>query len=425
MTLTSLSIQFVLALATGPLSYAAPADSLWHGSGKCDTPTSPFCDSAMAPIPGWTGPIFKMSQSYPINNTQPDPAPWLKFDPRADSDRYIRAVLQYFFEGNIHPNPESSFEPFANKIRRWFHAPWQSVGLNGREFIHGMTRERTSRPRELHPNQTRAWNNYAVGFYNARGALTIGRVWADHSKPNPAMARFPEGTVAAKLLFTTATPQEVPYLAGSPEWSAYIFSNPNDPNPGPASPKSVQRVRLLQIDIAVRDSRVNGTTGWVFGTFVYGGGLANTPGAGWANVAPVGVMWGNDPGFGGAGSLKETVLNPAVKLPHVGFQGRLNGPVDNPNSSCLSCHATAEYPAGVMIPPQGTNPSAWFRNIPSGQPFDPGRLALDYSLQLSVGITNFMAEVAVAKARTPQEAFNIRKEIERNFLPPRDGGPHH
>jgi hypothetical protein len=31
----------------------------------------------------------------------------------------------------------------------------------------------------------------------------------------------------------------------------------------------------------------------------------------------------------------------------------------------------------------------WFRNIRSGQPFDPGQISLDYSLQLAQGIENF------------------------------------
>ena len=61
-----------------------------------------------------------------------------------------------------------------------------------------------SLPGELAPQQKKKWNNYAVGFYNAPGGLVIGKVWTDHGKPNPAASLFPNGTVAAKLLFTTA-----------------------------------------------------------------------------------------------------------------------------------------------------------------------------------------------------------------------------
>ena len=40
------------------------------------------------------------------------------------------------------------------------------------EFIHGMTKERPSRPGELSPAQTAGHDNWAVGFYNARGGFT-------------------------------------------------------------------------------------------------------------------------------------------------------------------------------------------------------------------------------------------------------------
>ncbi|MFP3527271.1 hypothetical protein SB912_32745, partial [Pantoea sp. SIMBA_072] len=51
---------------------------------------------------------------------------------------------------------------------------------------------------------------------------------------------------------------------------------------------------MLQLDIAVKDKRAK-DTGWVFGTYVYGGGPgSNRRGAGWYNVSAVGVMWGND-----------------------------------------------------------------------------------------------------------------------------------
>jgi hypothetical protein len=135
-------------------------------------------------------------------------------------------------------------------------------------------------------------------------------------------------------------------------------------------------------------------------------------------------MWGNDPNYAESGPLAETLLNSSVHMPHVGYQGRLNGPVDNPISSCLSCHSTAEVPAGVMIPPRGTNPAPWFRNILAGQPFDAGRLGLDYSLQLAVGISNFNARAAVIKASSPQARGALIRRLQMiEGKPPRDGAP--
>jgi hypothetical protein len=392
----------------------------------CNTPTGPFCNAGISPPSGWGGHVFQLSQNYP-NAPVNDGHPWTQYDPRTQSGPYLKAVLAYFFEDNIHANIESDFDPTLNHTRGWYNAPWQDVGLNGREFIHGLTRERVSRAGELDPHQMHPWNNYAVGFYNATGAATIGRVWHNHGAPDSSAGLMPEGAVAAKLLFTTAPVSEVPYLVGAPEWSAYIYSDVNNPAPPPGSPRAVIKVRLLQIDVAVKDSRVGNTTGWVFGTFVYGGGPGGPVGSGWTNVAPVGVMWGNDPSYTGSGPLTETVLNSSVHMPHVGYQGRLNGPVDNSISSCLSCHSTAEDPAGTMVPPAGQNPTPWFRNIPSGTPFDAGRHALDYSLQLSVGISNFNARQALMKASTQDTRMKLKRALllRGSQRPPRDGGVTH
>jgi hypothetical protein len=114
-------------------------------------------------------------------------------------------------------------------------------------------------------------------------------------------------------------------------------------------------------------------------------------------------------------------------MPHVGYQGRLNGPVDNPISSCMSCHGTGEIPSGVMVPPSGQNPARWFQNIKSGQPFDPGRQSTDYSLQIEVGISNFERHQPVVKAASPQERVLQLRKLQQDSDPrtPRDGAPTH
>ena len=416
----------VIRVLTCAIAAGTHLPAVAQPANPCNTPQTPFCDAATKPLPGWKGHVFHLSQNYPTSVPQ-DARPWLQFDPKTQAMLYLKAALAYFFQGNIRADVEASFDPTLNGTRGWYNAPWQDLGVNGREFVHGMTRERVSRVGELDPHQTHTWNNYAVGFYNAPGGVVIGRVWADHGKPNKAAGLMPEGTVAGKLLFTTAPVSDVPYLQGAPEWNAYVYSDLSNPTPPPGSPRSIVKVRLLQIDIAVKDSRVASTTGWVFGTFVYGGGPGGPQGNGWTNVAPVGVMWGNDPGYSGVGPLKETSLNPAVHMPHVGYQGRLNGPVDNSVSSCLSCHSTAEAPDGTMVPPNGTDPAPWFRNIASGTPFDAGRQSLDYSLQLSVGIKNFEQRTALLRAPN----LDVRRrmiralQIQGSQRPPRDGGSTH
>lgn len=416
----------------------------------CDTPTTPFCNSTVPLPPDWRGNVFRLAQNYP-QTPAVDSQPWLRHDPRTEPDRYIRAVLAYFYQGNIRADVEASFDPARNRVRSWYNAPWQDQGFNGREPIHGLTRERVTPPGELHRCQTLPWNNYAVGFYNGPGGYTLGQIWADHGRPDPSKAVMPEGTVGAKLLFTTAPVSQAPYLAGAPTWNAMVYDpnyNPpsGSPRPNPPPQRSLQQLRLLQIDIAVKDNRV--PTGWVFGTFVYGGGPQDPPdapcppasttpdpvGRNWQNVQPIGLMWGN--------ALDETWLNrPAVRMPHVGYQDRLNGPVDNPASSCMSCHSTAQWPAvASMIPPAIPPATAeqvafWFRNVASGTPFgypppasgsappppQPPPRSLDYSLQVQVGFRNFTTRNAAANPNMPAATRAALTAELRDTSTPRNG----
>lgn len=462
---TTLAEHASRAAAVVPPGFAADA---------CNTRTTPFCNAGQTPSPGWTGHVFRLSQNYPQGLELDASTPWRAIDPKREPDRYVRAVLEYFYDGNIHGGSiENDFDPATNHKRRWYNAPFQDLGLFGREFVHGLTEERNSSPFELTPQQRSVWANYAVGFYNAPGGHVLRQVWNPwRASPNgqpsiAAAAQVPEGTVAAKLLFTTASTGpggEVPFIADAPAWDGYVYENVHaypqlsKPPPTPtAPPRAIRKVRLLQIDVAVKDHRA-GPTGWFFGTFVYGGGPGYTGpalGRGWRNVAPVGLMWGNDPGFvppspaptPGAG-LKETWLNPGVHMLHYGYQGRLNGPVDNPNSSCMSCHSTGE----IALPPQNpTTPGSgmfgpipmptppatppphdvayWFRNVGPSEPFDkPGFASTGYSLQVMDGIRNYYEYIGATAAPRGESrmARALRGLLEKtDDRPPRDGGPTH
>jgi hypothetical protein len=350
-----------------------------------------FPDAHDAPPAGWAGPVFHLRQDYPSAPPAAEVYPWKAVNFRTRPLEYLNRVREYAFAGNT----AVDFDPARNALRAWYHAPWMHAGNNGREFIHGLTKERGSRKGELDPNQdsngNQPWENWAVSVYNAAGGHVIGQVWRDPQHPDPAAARFPDGTLAVKLLFTQAPVSQVPYLQGSIEWLA----DTGRVTRGGSAPEVL---RLLQMDVAVRDSRANASTGWVFGTYVYD---AQAPGASaWERMVPLGLMWGNDPTRLAAGSvLKQTWINPAVRtFQHLGQGGRLNGPVDNPASSCLSCHARAQVSSdlgsvvdGSDFPP--ANPTLlelkkYFRNIKAGAPFTAGAQALDYSLQLRQGILN-------------------------------------
>lgn len=405
--------------------------------------------------------IFKLSQDYPATVDPSDPKPWKSIDFKKEPDKYLQVVLTYCLQGNL----EANFEGQNNKVRKWFHTPWLHFGSNGREYIHGLTRERATPRFELHQSQDVPLENWAVGMYNAAGGFTIGQVWnADESSPSPGNAKFPEGTCTFKLLFTDGEISKVPFLKGTFEWDANIYANA-----GSQKKRVNRRVRLLQIDIAVKDDRAT-ETGWVFGTFMYDASAkGKTP---WEKMVPVGLSWDDDsensslinkPGAFLNSSLKGSYIN--VKLiedstrkykneaymRHHGLGGRLNGPVDNLISSCISCHGRA-----------GTFKRYLPFNDSSGFPMSMANFRLtratftveefkkyfstiqgnshaltvdnieyvttDYSLQLSAGIRNYFQSVRQQTAMQPaiariskendSSAFTTDKSFLHEELPP-------
>lgn len=381
-----------------------------------------FDKSARAPcIPNY--PCFSISNQYPTALQEEPPPPWAGIDYKKDPEKYMNAVLQYVIEGNL----EVDWNVAQNKVRKWYHAPWMH---DAREPVRGLTSERRSRWRELGGSQARRADNWAVGFYNPAGGYTIGQVWKNKAQPASLLARFPVGTVTAKLLFTDATDEEAPFISHGSNlaWHADIKDD-----------RRPRRLRLLQLDVAVKEPGTAEFSGWVFGTFVFDGAQNKTNY--WENLVPVGLEWGASPSFTYAdfrtGKMPpEGWVNPAMnklfrRAPDntMGYLGRMNGPVDNPLSSCLSCHSRA-LDAGEGLGPAFTPPEAalcvervpvddnetyrrvsnctvddkaisrWYRNLKSDEPFDPDTTSLDYSLQLALGIGNWRAWTK-AKALMP------------------------
>ena len=360
----------------------------------------------------YPGPLFQLSQDYPTVAPGASSIPaFFKQLPKTFSNDfetwrpYMNEVKKYCLEGNT----GIGWNVQKNKVRQWYHMPWQHYGLNGREGIHGLTKEAPIQPRQLASTQTGSGQTYAVGIYNDIGAYTIGQVWKDPQNPDPSYTSKPKGfgngTVVCKALFADIDVSTVPFLANPLLWKAYTAKTFT------STSRAVTDVALIQMDIAVRDTRVS-DTGWLFGTFQYNGAITGK--ANWDNLVPVGIMWGNDPQDNGHAFTNptptETKINPALKqtainantkeLPptHLGWNGRLNGPVDNPQASCTSCHMTAEYQQRALMNPtfQANPPPVggdvwmqWFQNIPAGQPFTPGTQSTDYSLQLSGALANF------------------------------------
>ncbi|MCL1634268.1 hypothetical protein M2650_06430 [Luteimonas sp. SX5] len=342
--------------------------------------------------------------------------PWQAFDPRDPDERlaYALALRNYALTSKVaksltpqltadsnYRDPAGGPVPASQRNQAWYPAPRMFYGPTDspgtREAAHGMTLERTVRVGELGGN-TAAFQNYAVAYYDARGGRVFQQLWKTTTpgvdSPKLSGMRFTEGSFVFKLLYSAAKPSNFPddLLAGSLKLD--ILPNPDGPKVS---------VRLMQIDIAVKDKRA-GPTGWYFATYAYD---AEQSGASpWRKMVPVGLMWGNDPG---GAPIDESWINtdaPAYALAHLGVDGRLNGPVDNPASACMSCHSTAQAPSVAPMLPTGAcnqppHRDKWFRNLkgttafgrfqPSGQTCvtaSPGvtLTAADYSLQLSATV---------------------------------------
>lgn len=377
------------AAVAGLVGAAAAALSL----GGAIPARAQFPSAHNGPPSGWTGPVFKLSQAYPATRPALEPASkrrWVQFDFKnaTQAPQYLRAVLDYCLEGNT---ADAFADVSANPVRKWYHAPWLHSTASGREFIHGMTRERTSAVGELGPAQTARHDNWAVGFYNARGAYAIGRVWKDPAHPDPRAAVFPSHTVTCKLLFTTAPLDQVPFLDGSLEWEGDINrQSGNGPRP---------KLRLLQLDVAVKDPRAQSTTGWVFGTFQYEKAASSSPNW-WEHLVPVGLMWGSDVARLKADqpTQQEWINTSRGQKLHLGRKDLvLNGPIDNPRGSCTACHGFAQVarvdnpsPGLPQAPPAlAASPAAldrYFANIKAATALSADYVSVDYSLQLQIGI---------------------------------------
>jgi hypothetical protein len=362
-----------------------------------------------APPQNWSGPVFKLSDRFPSTSQDDSGAQsWRNsrydklFDPATPTaekttlgEDYAWEIMNYIQEGNIGSGDvNKDWNLCNNPVRNWYHMPFQTYEpLSGREFIHGLTREAPV-TFSLQKGDTADTTVWAVAFYNPTAAHTVGTVWGPDGKarvPTASMS-FDEGAVVGKLLFTTAVPEELPFLENMPVWQANI-SDPTFCQCNPADGKACSmeeqsrqcsrttkkwndgRVYLLQFDVAIKDSRAK-PTGWVMGTFVADGQRKASESNPWNRISPLGLMWGNDPPPSGqlavnhpadprANGFTEEVIfwdvvdmlnasgsDPLLSAGHLGCNGRLNGPADDHSSSCHSCHMTGSVPdKNLKTPP--------------------------------------------------------------------------
>ncbi len=386
-TCAALAVPFADALAQAPAPAAPTAAQL------------AFRDSVDTPPPGWTGPVFKLSAQYPKAPVE-CPSPWLKrkvdFNAKgwnAGWAAYIQDIVNYVKQGqDANLRDEIGWRAEVGGSTRWFHVPWMAYdGQRGREFVHGLTNElstaestfvgganagRGSGGHRLPGAKAQngvdpLFETWSVGFYNDCGAASIGQQWPASGEPavyqgqnGRLLARgmpFADGTVVVKILNTTADDKSVPYLKGSTRWQAngHVQTGPTS---YATCERKVRHVHLVQMDIAVVDPR--SPTRWVYTTLAYDGRL---PGKTlWDRLKPIGVQWGNDAKTFPAVPQDQSrppheSLRAPMRIPeHYGCYQRLAGVVDQPNSSCVSCHMGAYAPAPGVLPAQGQNVPAIF-----------------------------------------------------------------
>jgi hypothetical protein len=332
-------------------------------------------------------PRFELKADYEKARPSPEDRPWQGMDIRTEEGARLFAdtTAAYFYDGlaNQNVNPERNFIA-QDSSRYWCHMPWLNQGDSQREGIHGLTKERDLRPSPMYQVAGKGDNDilgsdWGVAFYNSYGCQTLGKIFGSPKSglvnpPNWSAARFEDGTLAAKILFTTA---DFPALRGAFEWMANV-SQPRQTD------REITPVKYIQIDLAVRDSSIKGTKPdslyWVMTSYYYDREyeapadspirrIKNLPPA-FLKMRPIGVQTG----FEVADSLifKGSMTNQPT--------GRLNGPADNPASSCLSCHGVA----GTRI--------AMSPGIMSNVDFKTqvaNRQHLDYSQQVALARRNY------------------------------------
>jgi hypothetical protein len=358
--------------------------------------------------------------------------PWkgLRLDTPDGQLAFSRMMRDYAYDGMVNNggSPESILYPEKNTKRYWCNMPWLNVGDNGRDAIHGLTKERPLSASPIYPTPAGSdpkfplGADWGIGFYNAPGCLGIQRVFGSKNSPvyppkyiptnwNGNMAYFPDGTVAVKFLFTSAgsqTDKPFPALDGTHILQAHASHISQDPTTKKLIdlPRTMMGVRLVQIDVAVKDSTLVGARKdldyWVMTTYYFdktfksdtknywATKVPNVP-EGFLNMRPQGVQLGL--GKPDSGHPDSSVFAGSNQN---GLDGRLNGPADNPKGSCLGCHATAgqvntvdpKLPSAIVVPMvPGYLSDEDYAKATTASP----NLTLDFSQQLALAKRNQQA----------------------------------
>ena len=391
---------------------------------------TPFQDNnGTKPPASYTGPSFKLSHAWP---TQPLPpladAPWRKAIQNGPITVQNAPAYAAALKAAVATNGRDlivHYDTWDAAKAGWYNEPWLG---SQREPIHGAYSAGEFAP-ELFPNTglKSVFRTTVVTYYDARAAYSLRKVWGDAATTptlTPSSAQFDEGSIIVKAaVFFSETPAPAlgwwDAMDGAQAWPLFQGAGPQS-NPGAPV---LRPGYVAQFDIIVKDSESSPKTGWVFMTLVYD---SRAPGDLWDKMVPLGAQWGNDPQATVSGMpLRENWNNPDAPLyatETLGWGGRLSGPNDGarndisvdgtlmknfPDSSCMSCHSTAQWnvqahkmdrfllPSFATAQPPGfklcgptqaicsPEPGSadwmfWFQDRPGTQPMDADSIATDY-----------------------------------------------
>lgn len=338
-----------------------------------------------------TLPRFQLRADYDQMKPKAESRPWkgMNITTEEGGKKFAHLVLDYFWDSLVtdekNPNNNLNATKIPNDKAQWCHMPWLNVGDSGREMIHGLTKERDIEKSAIYPEvastKDKEGSDWGIGFYNDIACASVSSVFGGDTsrleKPDFNKVNFPDGSVSVKVLFTTAN---LDALKGSYTWTANV-----------SLPKSTSRklreVKMLQIDVAVKDSTLVGVKkeadGWMMTTFYFDASYASPSKhkftgvlAGLNKMRPIGIQTGFDPGC--SLIFKDSKTNSANNDFYGTEPKLMNGPADNPKGSCLSCHGTAGTTA-KMVP--GVKDFSDYNKIKNA--------SLDFSQQLALAKRNY------------------------------------
>jgi hypothetical protein len=399
---------------------------------------SPFADNNGDNPPNYHGPLFQLNAAWPRSALPPlQNPPWqaaIQGQPIsvANAAAYTAALRNYVSKNA--KNLIVNYDTWDASKAGWYNEPWLG---RLREAIHGTYGAGEFGPAIFPGTGLRAtFNTHVLTYYDERAAYSLYKLWgATAMKPDieTRNSQFDEGSVIVKAAVFASTELKSKTdwwdaMKGAQVWQLYV-----SPDGDPAQTQ-VWPGYVAQFDIIVKDSKSAPKTGWVFTTLVYD---SSVPGDAWDKMIPLGAQWGNDPQATKPDqALVENWINPKApkySTQTLGWGGRLSGPNDGarndiavngkveknaPDSSCMSCHSTAQWnveqhkmvtfllPSFAQNKPGSANagfqlcgadgkPSAkgniicspapasaawmkWFQNRKGTQPMDPGSIAMDF-----------------------------------------------